>query len=353
MRNLTALLCALTVLSGSACEKTKRVAIGGDDQIIVMADSLHWPALLFPLQTIFEKEYRVPTPEKEFYIQFVNLVNFDHYRNYKYVILAGTLTHKGPVSRFIGELLSDDAKEVVRSKEHFWFNKTDEWAYGQLMMILTSDSIVDLVDFINRNDDDIYERALEHKNRLVSDFIYTTGKYLEKKGLQKQLFEKYGWTMRIHPDYRLTDEQPEKGYVRFYAPSMNKSLQRWISVHWLPPAKDKSPDSVITEPWMTATRNKLGSWFVDTVVTVPMYDRYGRTEFAGYPALEYNGVWRTPSPVRPFGGAFRSFAFADSVTQRIYFIDLAVFFPEEQKKLKNLREQEIIARTFSVREAKE
>ena len=192
---------------------------------------------------------------------------------------------------------------------------------------------------------------------LMQDLTFSqlrTGPYSvsSQKELPKYLYDTYRWSMKMHPDYKLADEQPAKGYVRFHAPSINKSLQRWISVHWLPLGKSAA-DSVITESWMTATRNKIGSWFVDTVVTVPQYDRFERSEFAGYNALQYNGVWRTPSVKRPFGGAFRSFAFSDSATSRIYFIDLAVFFPEEQKKLKNLREQEAIARTFTSKEIKD
>ena len=128
-------LMILLILFAASCEKTKRVAIGGDDQIIVMADSIHWATLLYPLQDVFEKEYRVPVPEKEFYLQFVNIGNFEHYKNYKYLILAGTLRHQGPVSRFIADLLSEEARAVVEKKEHFWFNKYDEWAYGQYLML--------------------------------------------------------------------------------------------------------------------------------------------------------------------------------------------------------------------------
>ncbi len=353
MRKIFLFLPALLLVALS-CERTKRVAIGGDDQVIVFADSLHWPALLFPLQNTFEKEFRVPQPEKEFYIQFVDLSNFDHYRNYKNIVLAGTLSHNGPVSRFIQDILSEDAIKVVRAREHFWFNKSNEWAYGQLLMIFASDSIADLADFIDRNDEEIFREALKHKNELVADFVFSTGKYFEKKNLPGYLMDNYRWTMKVHPDYRLMDEQPARGYVRFHSASMNKSLQRWISVHWMPLPGNVSPDSVITGTWMTETRNKIGSWFVDTVVTVPQYDRFERSAFAGYSAMQYNGVWRTPvSRKLPYGGAFRAFAFSDSVTSRIYFIDLAVFFPEEQKKLKNLRELEVIANTFSTRDLKD
>lgn len=349
MKTKFMMMALLTMLLAVSCEKSKRVAIGGDDQIIVMADSIHWPVLLYPLQEVFEREYRVPIPEKEFYLQFVNISNFDHYKNYKYIILAGTFRHQGPVSSFIAGLLSEEARKVIENKEHFWFNKYDEWAYGQYLMILVSDSIYDLADLINRNSEELYAHAIRHKNKLVSDFIFSTGKYLEKKELPRRLYEQYGWSIRVHPDYRIGEQDSLRQYVRFYAPSMNKSLLRWISVHWMPVNPNKPIDSLITPDWMSETRNKLGRWFVDTTVTVPQYDRFEKTEFAGYSALRYDGVWRTPSPRMPYGGAFRAFAFTDSATQRIYFIDLAVFFPEEPKKIKNLREQEAIARTFSTK----
>lgn len=327
----------------------KSAAIGGDDQVIVIADSLQWSRAKETLQIVFERTFITPQTETDFYLQYAPERVFETYKKYKYIIMIGTLDSDEPVSRTVRSMLNDEAAAAVQSGDYFVFTRDDEWSIGQKLMVLTSNNIENLNRRIQDNSDQLFEIFDRHKTHLMTDFLYGTSAPLEDKELQKELYRKYGWTMRVHPDYKLAEEKPDSHYVRFHATSMYKSLQRWISVYWLPLESGTVPDSFLTRSWMIRTRNKIGSWFVDPVMTTPSFDKFYKTDINGIPALIYSGIWKTVQIQNAFGGPFRSYAFYDKAGERIFFIDQALFFPEEIKKLKFLRELDVITRTFSTK----
>lgn len=347
---MRALSCILIIWIVSGCgELKKSAAIGGDDQIIVIADSANWSQGKETLQLVFERVFITPQPETDFYLQHQRANTFDIYKKYKYIIMIGTLDSQEPVSQTVAGMLNDEAAQAVRSGEYFVFTRKDEWSIGQIVMVLTSNNMQDLNRHIQNNTDQLFDIFDTHKTALMSDFLYGTSAPLEDKALQKELYKKYQWTMRIHPDYKLVEEKPDSNYVRFHATSMYKSLQRWISVYWVPLTGTEVPDSFLTRSWMIQTRNKLGSWFLDPVKITPSFDKFHQTEFAGRPAMAYTGIWKTVDIQNAFGGPFRSYAFYDEATKRIYLIDQALFFPEEITKIKFLRELDVITRTFTTK----
>lgn len=327
----------------------KSAAIGGDDQIIVIADSANWSQSRESLKIVFERTFITPQNETDFYLQPAPISVFDIYKKYKFIIMIGTFDSQEPVSQAVRSMLSDEAAKAVASGEYFIFTRKDEWSIGQVIMVLTSNSIQDINRFIQSNGDQLYEIFDMHKTNLMSEFLYGTSAPLEDKTLQKELYKKYQWTMRIHPDYKLIEEKPDSHYVRFHASSYYKSLQRWLSVYWVPLDTQAVPDSFLTQTWMKQTRNKIGRWFLDPVMTVPAYDAFSTSELDQRRAIVYTGIWKTVDIQNAFGGPFRSYAFYDSTAHRIYFLDQALFFPEEIKKIKYMRELDVITRTFTTK----
>lgn len=327
----------------------KPAAIGGDDQIIVFSDSANWSQCKESLQIVFERTTITPQPETDFYLQHEPISVFDNYKKYKYIIMIGTLDSKEPVSQTVRSMLKDEAVKAVESGEYFIFTRKDEWSVGQVIMVLTSNTVQDVNRFIQSNSDQLFEIFDIHKTKLMADFLYGTSAPLEDKALQKELYRKYHWSMRIHPDYKPVEEKPDSHYVRFHASSMYTSLQRWLSVYWVPLDSQAIPDSFLTKTWIVRTRNKIGTWFLDPVITTPSFDVFYRTDFGPYPAMVYKGIWKTVNRQDAFGGPFRSYTFYDEQARRIYFIDQAVFFPDEIKKIKFLRELDVISKTFTTK----
>ncbi len=337
----------VSALLATGCSRGKSDAIGGDDQIIVFADTSNWIQCREELRAVFERTFRTPQTESEFFLQPVPLSVFETYRRYKNIVFVGTMDSDGPVSETVRGMLGPDVQTGVSEGQYFVFNRRNEWANGQMIMILAAPSAERLNEAVRLNADELFAVFDEQKSELMKEFLYGTSAPLEDKALEEELLRKYGWTMRIYPDYKLVDEGSERGYVRFHARSLNVALQRWISVYWAS-LDTAAGDSLPNPAWMRGTRNRIGSWFVDPVETLPEFDRFQRKMFGVHEAWCYTGLWRTVSSDNPFGGVFRAYGFREPLSRRLFFIDQAVFYPEEKKKLKFLRELDIITKTFTV-----
>lgn len=338
-------LCASMLLM-VGCELTKPAAIGGDTQIIVFCDSAQWQLSRETLAAIFERTIKTPQPETEFYLQRVDISLFDVYKKYKNLMFIGNLSSDKEVSATVRSMLNTDARQAVQ-EGHVVFSRNDEWARGQLVLVLVSPDPATMNTRLQNGAEEMFQLVDEHCLASLSQFLYSTSAPLEDKSLPQSLRTKYGWSLRVHPDFELISEVPDSHYVRFHSNSQIQSLQRWISIHWTSLDSTQDPESILTTEWMHRTRSWIGGRFVDPVQTVPMYDRIRPADFAGRNALRYDGVWKTVSIQHAFGGAFRSYGFFDASRRSVFFIDLAVFFPEETNKLKYLRELDAIARTFT------
>lgn len=337
--------CALALIGCLAgCESRKAGAIGGNEQIIVFADSSQWYICLPAMLSTFERTFRVPQPEQEFYIQLVPLSVFESYKHYKNIVFLGSLESQEPVALTVQGMLGSDVRPGVESGKYFLFVRDDEWSRGQKIMILTATSPPVLASTIEEHRDELFGIFEDHKTELMRQALFGQDNPLEDKALIVSLYEKYGWTMRLYPDFKLVDESSDGGYVRFHAFSRHSSMQKWISVWW---TTTTQPDTLMPPPVLSRLRNHIGSLFVDPTTTVPAYDHFEGTVFAGYPSTSYRGVWRTTTLDNAFGGAFRAYAFFDSTSHRFFMVDQSVFFPEDKKKLQFLRELDIITHTFT------
>ena len=340
------LMLGTAFLSVCACDyTTKSAGIGGDDQLIVFADSSEWVLLEQSLRQVFEREFTTPQAEKEFFIQHVPISTFDSYRKYKNIIMAGTLGGPDIVSQTIEEMLSPEARQTVEDGEHFVVTRADEWAHGQMLMILVAPSSGDLVQSLKSNQEYLYNVFDKQKSKLVYNFIYRTSAPLEDKKLQQQLYDRYKWTMKIHPDYKLVDEKPDLQYVRFHSYSAVNARQSWISVHWQS-LQAEGLDTAMTPERLKVKRRQLGRWFKEQVTNVAGFDTVSTALFNEAKALCYRGIWKTIDPTNPFGGVFRTYMFYDDKSARLFVIDQAVFYPSEARKLKVLRELDVISKTF-------
>jgi hypothetical protein len=342
MRNL--LRYSFLFFAVTACESQKPAAIGGDNEIVVFADSANWSVMEETVRSVFERTFRTPQIESEFHVKRIPLSVFRSYKLHKFILFIGTLEGTDDVSENVRNMLGESAVAAVWAGTHYLFTRDDEWSRGQKLMILTSNDITDLRQKVLTDAEKIFTVADAHKTRLVSEFMYRTAAPIEDKALQNDLFRKYGWFLRIHPDFKLMEQNEDSNYVRFHSLSHHSSLQKWISVNWM----DSASDSQLTTEWLKACRVRLGRWFIDPVVPIDDFDRFYVGDVNGRRALVYRGLWKTVSLQNAFGGAFRTYGFYEPEQKRLYVIDQAVFFPEQSNKLVYLREMDVITQTFSV-----
>ena len=90
-------------------------------------------------------------------------------------------------------------------------------------------------------------------------------------------------------------------------------------------------------------RDSLGKQFKDPVFNYPEYLKYYDREFRGRPGGILTGLWATEADIG--GGPFFTYVVHDSLSNRTFFLDGAVFAPHDLKE-PFLRQLKIMAETF-------
>ena len=327
------LLCII-ILFFIGCVDLRSRAVGDPNEIIVCADLEVWEETENILEVIFEKELKTPQPEKIFYLTKISPLQFVDYQKFRHIILLGTLNGNGKISNYIKSLLDDRMKNGMREGRYFYLIKKDEFSIGQLMMILVAENLSILKGKISENKRFIFNQFDNAVNRSITRSMFGIK---ENKKLEDKLFKTYGWTLRMQPNYIIAKEDSEGNFVwlRRFNPD------RMISVYW----KDSKDGDELDENWAVERRAFIGKKYLDGMKINEDYTKTEMTYFLGRDAVKVEGLWEIEEII--IGGFFRSYAFFDKKTKRIYFIDLAVFAPELSVKEPFIRQLDIIAHTFS------
>lgn len=304
-----------------------------EPQIGVMADSTDWLALQSTLRFAVEKPVRTPQLEKTFHLRWVRGNEFDRYSEFRYLILAGTLESEGEIGQLVGRVVSDPAvREQVESGDQNIFTLRNQWAKDQLMVILVAKDVFALREIIEGQGNFVYEVFdTDFNERLLDDMFMRA----RQEDLQERLMLNYGWTIKLQRDYFLVQEFPEDGFAWF----RRMYPERWVFVRWI----DGGDISFLSAEWVVGERNRIGAEYYsgDRVSEYYLNSREGT--FLGRPAQITTGLWENVALTR--GGPFKNYTFYDSLSRRIYMVDVAVHAPERDKQ-PLMRRMDIIARTF-------
>jgi hypothetical protein len=324
-----ALIAVLIVTIGCATFRDR--PLGSRNQIVVVADESTWQAVTEPLSRVYEREIRTPQPEKTYYLEHVEYAKLSDVSRRPYIIFVAPLKAAGPTSVFLSNSLSPEATDGVNSGEYYVFEKPDLWARDQLVLFLTSPTLVSLIDRINEHAGELYTLIDDNRNQIVQTEMYSR---LEQTGLEKKFRQKYAWQLRIQHDYVPIIDDSSRNLVM-----LKRSYpDRWITIHWL-----NGDHDYLSLKEVAAVRDTLGTWFPDSVFEYPDYYQYHAVNFRGHPAGLLTGLWATNSDIG--GGPFFTYAIYDSVLQCSFFVDGAVFAPQDLKE-PYLRQLQIMARTF-------
>jgi hypothetical protein len=313
------------------CATFRDRPLGSRNQIVVIADESVWQAVADPLSRAYEREIRTPQPEKTYYLDHVQYAQLSDITRRPYILFVAPLKSPGPTSVFLSNALSPEATDGVNSGEYYVFEKPDLWARDQLVLFVTAPTLVNLIDRINEHANELYSLINDDRNQIVQSEMYSR---LEQTDLEKKFRLKYGWQLRIQHDYVPIIDDSSRNLVM-----LKRSYpDRWLSIHWL----DGDHDYLSLKE-VAAVRDTLGKWFPDPVFEYPDYYQYHAVDFRGRAAGLLTGLWATNSDIG--GGPFFTYAIYDSVLQRSFFLDGAVFAPQDDKE-PYVRQLQIMARTF-------
>jgi hypothetical protein len=329
LKTIPMALAALFLIIGCLRKPT---SVGGETDIYVIADSSDWRILEPTLKEVFEREIQTPQTEKVFELLWAPPQKLNEVATKKNLILTGALEPGGEVIPKIG--LSDEVKQRVVEGTAFVFPKRDQWANEQLMVVLVSNTLEQLREKILENRKFLYELF---EKKLRDDTVAAMFREHEQLELEKELLDKYGWTLRIQHDYVINVERPQDRFLM-----LRRSLpgrERWLFVHWI----DKGDSSMLSEKWAMNTRDRLTMKFYQNDKINEQYTHSREVDFLNRKAILLEGLWENDEKV--IGGPFRSYSFYDARSRRIYMIDLAVFYPGGEKE-PFLRQLDIMAQTF-------
>ena len=323
-------LMTLGLLLFVACGDFKLPAKGEDSEILVFSDDAAWAELETSLMEVFQDTVQTPQPEAWYVLRRVPFTDWDRYDEYMNRIVVAPLNGDGDVAGFMRRSLDSTVQRLVTEGRETVFNKYDTRAKGQLLMFLTGTDLSTLRSALENQASELlyFFKKMSIRRELAS---VESEKAYHKKGIERDLLDRYGWIMTVQHDYRVAiDTSGERFFwVRRANPA---DLERWIFVHWM-----QAPDaSVLTEEYILKLRNEATKKFLRTtgddayVEIAPYHLQIENVNFLGRFAYETRGNWRFSD--KTGGGPFVNYTFYDVPSKRIYMLDGSVFAPRVEKR---------------------
>jgi predicted small secreted protein len=342
---LPLLVVLVTSLLFTSCTNTQKQAIGNDDDIIVIADSLLFVDLEAELLHVFEKVIYTPQPENLFHLQRENIGKIRHLQNRKNIIVLGALNSNDQTSQYLREVLDSSVTKLIQNGEEFFINKTDLWAKDQLVMFIIGNSIEELKKkILDGNEELLYSFRNMSNERLFSKLYKPS---LENKKVEAELLTKYGWSIYVQPGVELAKSDSINNFV-WLRSGRNTPVERWIFVRWIDNADANylNNDSLInirdrtTQKYYRVSGDSV-SVNISFGMSKPMVSQ---ADFNGHYSLMSQGFWTFND--KSGGGPFISYSYLDEKTNRFYMIDASIFAPKYYKK-KLIQQADVILNSFN------
>lgn len=337
------IIISLTFLS--ACN-TQKEAVGREDVIYVVADSMEFYNLEADLLTVFGKVIYTPQAENLFNLKRIGVSKLNRYERKKNILIVAPLNSGSYTSKYINSILDSTVKNLVETDSEYVFNKHNFWAKNQLVMILTSSNMNKLKANILKGSENLLYQFQDISNKRLFSKLYNP-RY-ERKKIEAKFLKDYGWIIYVQADFVPAMDKPEDNFV-WLRRAPNSSMERWIFVHWIDNASPSflKPDSIykernrITKKYYETSDNKAYVQIADSYLTSK------EVNFEGKYAIMTQGLWRTND--HQMGGPFVNYTFYDAATKRIYMLDGSIFAPKYYKK-QLIQQVDVTLHSFKTKE---
>jgi hypothetical protein len=329
MKKIFIILFVIFLFSLSACDSSRKPAIGPEDEIYVVADSLEFVEMKLSLETALEIEINTPLPEKLFNIKRISPNQIEKFKNRKNIIIIAPLGSGSLTSDYIESIIDSSVRAEFLSDKDFILRRYDLWAKNQLVTVLTAPSITELEFKILKNKDKILYAYQKISDKRLFESLYN--RTYEKRDIQGKLLRDYGWVIYVQADFQLALNKPEDNFV-WLRRSPGSDMERWIFVHWI---EDATPEFLNIDS-IKSIRNRVTEKFYQTsddsayVVIAEDFFTWNEVNFNGRYAIFTQGLWDLN--VKGMGGPFVNYTFFDENTKRIYMLDGSVYAPKYYKR---------------------
>jgi len=322
----------ITIIFWEGCDLVKPRAQGADNELVVVASFENRNAIQKVLTTIFNDTLYTPQPEPYYRTVWTDPENFNDVKNHVNVIVAAFGDDKRNMGvKLVKNLLSSAQYKSTMDGENQLIFAKDVFARNQNYLImngLTIDKLMERAEdqgpWLKKKYDDLFFKRQS---------VHLFGKSSRQKKLEKELEEKYAWTMKIPWGFTVIANSAEQQF--FW---MGRDIPyRWLAVQWedgLSYTDSASVDDHV---------KRLIPEYFEIVRYVDYLFKIEPVEFNNWGAWKITGLWESIEEAQ--GGPFISYLFYDEATDRTFFIHLMIFHPGKDKYLL-LRQVDIVAHSF-------
>ena len=322
----------ITIIFWEGCDLVKPRAQGADNELVVVASFENRNAIQKVLTTIFNDTLYTPQPEPYYRTVWTDPENFNDVKNHVNVIVAAFGDDKRNMGvKLVKNLLSSAQYKSTMDGENQLIFAKDVFARNQNYLImngLTIDKLLERAEdqgpWLKKKYDDLFFKRQS---------VHLFGKSSRQKKLEKELEEKYAWTMKIPWGFTVIANSAEQQF--FW---MGRDIPyRWLAVQWedgLSYTDSASVDDHV---------KRLIPEYFEIVRYVDYLFKIEPVEFNNWGAWKITGLWESIEEAQ--GGPFISYLFYDEATDRTFFIHLMIFRPGKDKYLL-LRQVDIVAHSF-------
>ncbi len=349
----------------TGCDRRQKEAIGDRNQIMVYSDEQNWELYGSQLSTIFEREVETPRTELVFTLRNLNPDSWKFLPRFKNLLICAPLEDLTPTADRIRALLSPEVRQLVYDNQKgLHVVQEDVYASTQLFLIITADTREHLVEYLQSNRELLFKVMEEKLNERIADLIYRTERdYQEQYALEDTLYNDYQFTMRVPWGFLMNTDYESESFVRM----IKYSPERWFFAYWTP--IDELDDQELgwierldgigemidqgADPDPVEIRRLAQqSWDYRDEICRSYYngDQVNRNrttgtvvDFGGRWAMRLDGMWENDEEF--VGGPMVAYCFIDRETGRFWWLDGAVFYPNEPKETL-IRQLDVMIRTF-------
>lgn len=320
----------------------KKAATGKEDEIIVFCDRSDWSELEVILNSTFGKQIATPNSEILFTLIRKDLVDFEKFKRRKNILVIGRIDSTNTVANYLNSIKNSLHKQENLEKNSFLIKKYDLWSYNQVIVFIGAKEISSLQNLLMSEKNNLLFAFQRMSDKRVADLIQ-----LEKSQqsfLQKKYLEKYGWRLNILPEFVEAVDDPQGNFV-WLRRSPNTDNENWVFAHWIENANQNN----LKKEFVNQIRNMLTKKYIrstnDSFYVTIVNNSTNQTQilFNNYPAILTQGLWQMSDG--SMMGPFINYAFYDTRSQRIYFLDGSVFSPRYDNK-SQLQRLDLSLRTF-------
>ncbi|MFO7768690.1 MAG: DUF4837 family protein [bacterium] len=355
-----ALVILLTLLA-AGCGRGMRPAVGDRSLVVVFADEESWTTYGEALDSVWRRRVDTPRREYVFEVRRISPDSWDYFQRFRNIVICAAIGDATRAGERIRGMLSPEARQRILDEQRaVHIVREDVWRRGQTVVILTADNSQRLLDYLERNRETLFDALRQRLYESVRRLLYARGERFE---VEARMVEEWDFLVRVPEGWRLDDEEAENRFLRMikYLP------ERWFFAYWVP-EESMEEEGVVwirqleevgramqegadPDPALVTSLGREAMDFRDRI-TRRYYDGddINREEttatlvtFNGRPAVRLQGLWENDEEF--VGGPMVTYCFWDEPTRRVWWLDGAVFHPNEPK-LSHLRQVDVMLQTF-------